>query len=318
MDSQDFSWASLNTCVFCKASFPENKHYYTTHGIKLANYVTRNFPKQDLYTGEKIEFKHLEQYYCQDFNNKKNLQEYVKKLQDPKPYLLSLFKRRIEVKSLKYAPTQVELKSLGWPSIKYLDKVFDKEGGYYKVCAWLGLQVRHIKYQLGKHDTIPFTDQTILIDTREQQNFKFYNKSREIQKLEYGDYQLLNNDKYGKCAVERKSLNDFIGSFGKAHERLEAEIIRAKEDGSDLVILVEESLSNCLEFNRLPKISKYIKTSPDYVFHNVRELLAKYDHIQFLFVKNRTEAGEKLPFILLNWSWLKQYDLQYLYDMVLI
>jgi ERCC4 domain len=319
MQGQDFSWEDLNTCVWCGSKFPENSHYYKQHGVTIANYYRRHFPKTDLFTKAAIEFKNLEHYYCVDFNNKQDLRKYVENLPEKKTYLSSLLTRRIEVKQIAFAPSQVELKSLGFPSIKYFNTIFSKEGGYYKLCATLNLRNRFETYNLHAQSGFnQWTNETLIIDTREQKNFKFLGKNREIGKLNYGDYQLVDQEKYGKCAVERKSLSDFIGSFGKQHDRLEAEIIRAKNDNADLIIVVEESLSNCLDFNKLPHLSKFIKTKPDYVFHNVRELLAKYDNLQFLFVRNRVEAGEKIPFLLCNWNKLKQYDLQFLYDSVYI
>ena len=92
----------------------------------------------------------------------------------------------------------------------------------------------------------------------------------------------------------------------------------AKPDGLvfpiNLIILVEDTLANALSFKYLPHISKKIKVTPEYIFHNVRMLIQKYPHIQFLFVNGRKESKRVIQKIFFSGCAYKKIDLQYAYD----
>ena len=97
-------------------------------------------------------------------------------------------------------------------------------------------------------------------------------------------------------------------------ERFEKEIIRAKDENINLIVLVEDTLSHAVSFKYLPHISKKIKATPEYIFHNVRQLIQKYPHIQFLFVGGRKEAARVVKKIFFSGCSYKKIDLQYAYD----
>ena len=116
------------------------------------------------------------------------------------------------------------------------------------------------------------------------------------------------------CYIERKGIGDFIGTLSGGYDRFTREIERAAEAEAQLIVLVEESLSNCMGFNYLPHVYKKTKVTPDYIFHNVRKLIQTYPHIQFLFVKGRVEASETIKKIFTCDCAYKKIDLQLAYD----
>ena len=82
--------------------------------------------------------------------------------------------------------------------------------------------------------------------------------------------------------------------------------------------MVEETLQNALSFQYLPHISKKIKATPEYIFHNVRELLQSYDNLQFLFVDGRKEMTRLIEAIFASKCFYKKIDLQLAYDMKIL
>ena len=118
--------------------------------------------------------------------------------------------------------------------------------------------------------------------------------------------------------IERKSLGDAWGTLSGGFERFEREIIRAKEAGAYLIILVESIFSNLERFPYQRQVYGKIKLPVEFIHHNIRVLLQKYQHIQFLFVKNREEASVIVEKIFSAGEQVKQVDLQFLYDSNLI
>jgi hypothetical protein len=104
----------------------------------------------------------------------------------------------------------------------------------------------------------------------------------------------------------------------KNFDRFKNEIDRAKKSGAYLIVIVEEKLSNALSFQYLPHISKKIKATPEYIFHNVRELLQNYNNLQFLFVDGRGEMIRVIESIFAADSFYEQIDLQLAYDLKLL
>ena len=82
--------------------------------------------------------------------------------------------------------------------------------------------------------------------------------------------------------------------------------------------MVEEKLTSALSFQYLPHISKKIKATPEYIFHNVRELLQSYDNLQFLFVDGRAEMTRIIESIFASNCFYKKIDLQLAYDMKIL
>jgi ERCC4-type nuclease len=135
------------------------------------------------------------------------------------------------------------------------------------------------------------------------------------EKVNCGDYALqAPQDK--KIYIERKSLNDFIGTLSvKNFERFEKEIQRAVETDSYLIMLVESKIEQALSFHNLFFAKKYVKVTPEHIFHNLRELLSKYPlNFQALFVDGRIEASQKIIKIFELGEQVKNADLQFYYE----
>lgn len=309
--------------VICKVDGKEFKDDKSLHlalkhyGLNKEKYYHKYFPRKDLLTGEIINFKSKEQYFNNDFNDKNNMKQWLKmqSQEDAKRYCEEIIKKRKDEKKIIYSPSQIELRTIMSPSIIFYNKIFND---YYDVCSSLGLENKFIhpknistefKHKLDSKDTI-------YIDTREQSWLKF-NTKFEIKTLPYGDYTCDNDN--CNCYVERKSLSDFISTLSSKNiQRFENEILRSKKDGAYLIVIVEEKLSNALSFKYLPHISKKIKATPDFIFHNVRKLIQEHNNLQFLFVNGREEMKRVIESIFSSKCFYKKVDLQLIYDMKLL
>ena len=309
--------------VICKVDGKEFKDEKSLHlalrgyGLNKEKYYHQYYPKKDLLTGETINFKTKEQYLNSDFNDKNNMKKWLKSqpLENSKEYCIDLLKKRKKDKNLIYSPCQIELRTIMSPSIVFYNKIFDD---YYDVCSSLGLENKFIhpknisnqfNFKLTKNDTI-------YVDTREQNWLKF-NIPFEIKTLPYGDYTCSNDN--CNCYIERKSLSDFISTLSVGNlERFKKEIEKARQNQSYLVVVIEEKLQSALSFQYLPHISKKIKATPEFIFHNVRSLLQEYDNLQFLFVDGREEMKKIIEAILASKCFYKKIDLQLAYDMKLL
>lgn len=311
----------INTkiCQICQKP-AENKHFYKEHKIKMADYYEQYFPKKDLLTGEIIKFENLHNYESADFLTKENLKTWLSKsnTEEIKSYLQNILITRKEQKNLIYAPTQVELRSLfNFPSIITYNKFF---GNYYRFCESLGFKSRGFrnvlignKIKIDNRFNSPFDDFSIFCDTREQKVLNI-DYPIEIQTLPYGDYCFCKPKLSEFIYIERKSLTDLISSFTSQISRLRNELIRVKENNAYLFILVEASLSKCLSFNELSEINRKIRVTPEFLFHNIRNIIQEFPCCQFGFVQDRSEAAKFVKLILLSGGLFKNIDFQLFYD----
>jgi hypothetical protein len=60
------------------------------------------------------------------------------------------------------------------------------------------------------------------------------------------------------------------------------------------------------------------RVTPDFIFHNVRDLIQQYPHIQFLFVDGRQECVRIVKKLLLSDVLKDKFDLQLAYDLKLL
>jgi hypothetical protein len=309
--------------VICKVDGKEFKDDKALHmalkgyGLNKVKYYQKYFERRDLLTNELINFKTKEQYLNSDFNDKNNMKKWLKAQAPEKAqeYCKELLIKRKEVKNLTYSPTQVELRTIMAPSIIFYNSIFKD---YYDICSSIGLENKFIHPNLiGDHFKNKLTNKdTIYVDTREQSWLKF-NTPFEIKTLGFGDYAC-SNDNCG-CFIERKSLSDFISTLSvKNFDRFKNEIEKAKKNNSYIIVMVEEKLTSALSFQYLPHISKKIKATPEYIFHNVRELLQSYDNLQFLFVDGRGEMTRIIESIFASNCFYKKIDLQLAYDMKIL
>lgn len=308
-------------CKICQNTYNtdvEFNRHLKTHKIRVIEYYQTHSPRYDLFDNSIIIYKNKEQYFTTDFNNKNNLKNWLKAqpLDKQKEYCKNFLTKRKEKKKLEYTPCQVELRSILSPSIIYLEELFE---GYYRFAESLGFKNKYVyPKNLDNLTQLQTKDSIIYIDTREQKPFIF-NMASEVRTLKFGDYGFSHPSYDGKLYFERKSISDFIGTLSAGYERFCREIEKASEAKANLVIIVEESLSNALSFNYLPHVyKKATKVNPEFIFHNVRELIQKYPHVQFLFAKGRTESVRVIEKMFSTDENFFKYDLQLCYDLKIL
>jgi len=309
--------------VICKVDGKEFKDEKSLHlalrgyGLNKEKYYHTYYPKKDLFSGETINFKNKEQYFNSDFNDKNNMKKWLKDqpIEKAQEYCKSLLVKRKADKNIVYSPTQVELRTIMSPSVVFYNKIFND---YYDICSQVGLEnkfvhPKNITNQFQKKLTVR---DTIYVDTREQSWLKF-DIPFEIKTLPFGDYSCSNDN--CDCYIERKSLSDFISTLSIGNlDRFKNEISKAKKNNAYLIVVVEEKLSNALSFQYLPHISKKIKATPEYIFHNVRQLIQDYDNLQFLFVDGKNEMKRVIESIFSSKCFYKKIDLQLAYDLKIL
>lgn len=231
-------------------------------------------------------------------------------------FILDWITFRKQEKRLVFSLSQVELRSLRMPGINYLNKLF---GSYYELCKSLQLINKQENFY-GWHDVLKLDKRRkIFIDSREKNLLKFSKVSSEVCALKYGDYSFSDDEWTGKVVIERKSMTDFVGTLSKGFERFEKELQRAKDDDAYLIIMVEENLSNAIDFrNKCRYLHSNITVAPTFIFHRVRELIQRFDNIQFLFINNHEDAGNMVERLFSYGNEIKKYDLQLLKDIKII
>ena len=297
--------------------------HFRKHGIRMAEYYQKYFPRKDLHDGEFIKFKNKEYYFSRDFNTKTNLKSWLKKqtIEKQKEYCFDLMKKRVEEKKILHSPTQVELRTIMSPPVQYYKDLF---GDYNEFCNSLGLSERFPIFpdpDFTKESFMPSVVSTknirIAVDTREQKPLKF-TLPTQVKKLDYGDYCLDDAELSCNCFIERKSIKDLIGTMSGGLERFKREIERATEEEAYIIVIVERPISECLHFDKLPYVPKKIKASPDFIFKNIRELIQSYSEVQFLFVKGREELERVSIKILTGGGMCRDVDLQLAYDLKIL
>ncbi len=271
--------------------------------VKQETYWHEVLPRHNIITGKLIPYKSFDQYSTQDFENKNELKAWIKS--DPKAareWAINWLKKRREDKGLTYAPSQVELRTLMCPSMRYYDSI----GGYYEICRALGYYDRYDDQALV-FAPLP-SDATIIQDTREQNPLKLAAKV-DVKKLDYADYALVTPHDKG-VYIERKSLSDCCGSICKGNARFRRELERATRKGHYIVMLVESKLSDFQAIEYLPQ-TKSIRASSAYVAKQLRDLLTDFPFsFQAVFVDGRLEAARTLIKIFELGEQVKTTDLQ--------
>ncbi len=285
-------------------------HAYVKGGWRLSakSYWTLYAPRVDRCTGEPIPFKDAEQYLAADFVSKVTLKRWLKEqprevgLQWAKDWLA----KRRESKALTYAPSQAELRMLCTPSMPFYESVAAAEGGYYGVTAALGFKPRYSKTPLT-FTPLP-RDAIVVQDSREQTPVKL-SCATQIGALDVGDYALAQPHYDKGIRIERKSLSDFCGTLsgrkqvrkGKTVttewsnlERFDRELARATEANLYVVMMVESPLNHVYAIRSMPQ-TRHVKAAPEYLLHNLRDLLVRYPHsFQVLFCDGRVDMATKM------------------------
>lgn len=117
----------------------------------------------------------------------------------------------------------------------------------------------------------------IVIDTREQRPWSFPPDLAEVRigTLRTGDYALVGDDAF---AIERKSLDDFLGTVSTGWERFLREIGRM--EGSDFaarVVIVEADFEACCfrqtpDGTLIPPSHNHPRLTPAFVARRIAEL----------------------------------------------
>lgn len=305
-----------NVCKICSEDFDTesalHKHL-KAHKLRIIEYYQIHFPRYDLYDKKIINFKNKEQYLSTEFNSRLNLKKWIN--ENPKEivekYIHELIIKRKEKKNALYSFSQVELRSLLMPPVSMYNKFF---GDYYALCAKLGFKNKYNNFEKIISGSNYDSSYKIYVDTREQKPLIF-DRPSEIKGLKFGDYTFSDKQATCGCYVERKSIGDFIATLSGGFERFSREIDRSVEANANLIVVVEESLTNCLNFNKLFHVyQKNTRATPEFIFHNVRNIIQKYPSVQFLFVKDRNESSRVIERIFTCGCAYEKIDLQFAYD----
>ena len=278
------------------------------HKISPKTYFNRYFPKADLLTNDPVDYKSFEQFYISDFVDKRNLKLWLKEIpkNDACEYLKQKLKMYCGLKGLTYAPSQSEIKTIAClPSIDVFSLYCNQD--FNSICDSIGLNNKfNYKQTYSQADFSKYSQNEIVVDTREQTPLRFKNLQVISSKLECGDYAKAIDS---SLAVERKSLNDFYSTLSGGLERFKKEIARAKLLDTYVVVLTECKLNTVLYAKR-----KFGACSGDFVMHHMRQVCREFDNVQFVFCDGRAEASQQTLYILEMGDLAKQVDLQYLFD----
>lgn len=300
-------------CLECNKEFENDvslHRHVRVHKLVKEGYYHKHYPKYDLLTKQLLEYRSKDYYFNNWFSNRGNCISYIKELphNEKFEFICSLFENRKRAKGLLYLPSQVELRSSILPSVAFLNKL-----GYdYNLIGDKTELIQKYDYRVKG---LEFHNESLEIiqDSREQTPFKFKSAKVIVSGLSFGDYT--SKSHFNNIFVERKSPMDFITTFANQVERFEREMKRAEVINANVFVLVEMDLNDMLGFDHINFINKRTKLTPEYVFHNVKELIQKFPNLQFVFIDGRIKAAELVEKIYrakdIN---LKKIDLQYAVD----
>lgn len=295
------------TCKNCHQQFITraslHKHI-KVHDLTLAEYYCKYFPREDILTKERLQFKGISEYFSSFFSCRENMVQWLSLAneEDAKDICLKMLKLRIEEKNLSCAPTEIELFFANLPPIKEYKRLF---GSFTKACNLVNVDPtfsKKLPIDWGKD----FSSKKIWIDTREKNPLKFANS--EFLKLDIGDYSTLGED-YTNTFVDRKSFEDWCGTLvGDSLERFRREIKRAQTQNCFLWVVIECSMDAVRD---LAKKSHH-KPNLSFIGHNMRILVEEFrGHLQFVFSGSRENSQLIIPKLLCLGDKLYNVDMQY-------
>jgi len=290
----------------------EFKKFLRDNGILMSSYFEEYEPRFDLLTGEQIKFKDRKTYFTTNFVDKRNMAKWLSEqpLKNSEDYIVRALKSRAEEKDWKFAPCQVECRSLkDIPALNVLEyhgnpRVWERS----KLCK--RFEYSHVEFQFESLEGA-----VIGIDSREQKPLDFKGIKAINSKFDFGDYCFIGEPYFCNTFVERKSIQDLWGTMSKGFERFNREIERAKVQGGYIFVVVDCPFSKAQTYN---KNKKYSKATAEFIFHRIREILQAHDNVQFVFSGGRVASENLIRKIGLLGENAKRYDLQYLIDMKLI
>jgi hypothetical protein len=295
----------------------EFKAFVRKKGLTVKEYFETYEPKFDLFTNQKMPFnqsgkyatKHeIKNYLIRDFLHKRHMAKWLMDQYKPeqREYIIKKLKFRAKDKKWKFAPSQVECRSLqDVPSLNVVDYCNDE-----KIWNELGLP-RKYQYIDFSPEFKGLSNTILAIDSRERKPLKFDIKTVD-SKFAFGDYCFIQEPYFCNVFIERKSIQDLWGTMSNGFGRFCKEVERAKKQDGHLIVVVDYSFSKAEEYNEK---KKYSKATASFVFHRIRELCQEYDNIQFVFSGGRKESVELIKKIGILGNRVKNIDLQYASDM---
>jgi hypothetical protein len=220
-----------------------------------------------------------------------------------KNYIKDKLATRISSRNLKFAPNEIELFTSFLPSIDIYKNHFKS---YTLLCKEIGsIPLFNEKLPSNFWNDELVSDLTILTDTREQEPLFF--KKQVVQKLDVGDYAIL--DSFNYTFVDRKSEQDFKSTLSKDNLlRFRRELDRCRSIGCYLFIVIDSDLKLLEQDNKKSAHKSNIK----YIYHNMRVLQHEYkDCCQFVFSGSRKNSEYIIPKILKFGKQLWNVDMQY-------
>ena len=305
-------------CKFCSKGFigvAGLHRHLKAHDMSVKDYYYQYYPRYDKGSpGDIIVYKNYEQYFSSDFNNRETFTSWASdssNKDEAAEYCLEFLSKRKERKECSYLPSQVELKSLIIPSYVGIEKLFGSLDLFFNKTENIGYKPRY-NYSLAPiyHPG----DMKIFVDSREQLPLMFTLKN-ETMKLPTGDY-CPSKDFFSNVFVERKSISDLFGTLTQGIDRFRNEIDKAVELGFYLVVVIDGSYIEALEYTPRTKIKTKINAA--HIFHEIREIMSKYNNIQFIFAGNRLRASQIVERVFRLKDQVKDLDLEYLKDRKLI
>lgn len=292
----------MHNCVLCNLENPPDNHYWKIHNLSQKEYYHNYFPRKNLLTGELLNFKNRDQYFLNDFNNRTELQNWLKTQSESQvfDYLCGYLEKRKKIKEIINFPCQLESKTLIFPSVLFLIKKY----GISFVERLAQFTQLKLKYNYKQKLRFSNIKNNFYVDTREISPIKL--DSFEIIKLDEGDYCAQNNPQ--NIFIDKKDFNDATGTLSKGYERFEREIQRAALNNKYLIMMIEAEFS---DFSGI-QYKKWVhsKASADFLFHRIRELI-KFSNFQIVFVKNRENSKKFIEKVYNLENDIKTIDLFY-------
>jgi hypothetical protein len=279
--------------------------------MPLKQYYEMYEPRENLLTGAKIKFDPKGGYkeYCtKDFANRGQLNKWCEVTPENvvRPYILSLLKNYAKKRKITTAPCYLDFEtSRTLPEMSHYVKII----GYEESARACGLSLP-FDYS-GEALDLVINPLPMFVDTREKQPFRFRDgASLTTHKLDVGDY-CLSGKNFNKIFVERKSADDFKSTMSNQIERFEREVIRCRDMGCYMFVVVEKTIPKILSDNFFGGFSHNL----DWVFHNTKKFQRDYkDCCQFVFAENKGAAARATQALLQNGPAIKNQDINFFYS----
>lgn len=95
---------------------------------------------------------------------------------------------------------------------------------------------------------------TIIIDSREQQPYRFHGRTTKVRKLDVGDYSL-EGFTTGGVVVERKSFNDLFHTFTRRRDAILRQIRRMGSEFRMAALVIEATPAMVADGHDLTRVS---------------------------------------------------------------